>query len=312
MRKIFVAVTIDTEPDSDSRWNIKWPLSFESITTGIPDILSPLFVRYNVKPVYFVSPAVLESQGSVDVLAAERSRGAEIGSHLHVEDFYPSLTAKKRDFSCYSCSDDFEYDKIKKLGERIEDRFDAMPTSFRAGRFGADIGTVRSLERLGYHVDSSVTPRIDWSPKGGPDFRGFPDQPYFIDTVGGDFKKKGGSSSLLEVPVTIGGKRGPLLPERWFLYRWLRPSFMTVIEQKWLIQDLLKMYAEGPACVLCMMFHTTEVIPGTSPYVRDKAGQAWYIDRLNKVFGFLAGLGAEFVTLEDVYKKYEELRKIQP
>ncbi|MDD5439944.1 MAG: hypothetical protein PHS37_07145 [Candidatus Omnitrophica bacterium] len=310
MPKLFVSITIDTEPDADIRWRIRYPFAFSSVTRGIPGILRPLFDRYGIRPVYFVSPAVLEDQAAQGVLAAEAAAGAEIGSHLHIEDFSLSPAGQKRDFACYAYPDDVEYDKIKRLDERIRRTLGVIPASFRAGRFGADIGTARSLVKLGYHVDASVTPHIDWSPKGGPDFREYPDQPYFVDVGGGTFNGTDSRSSLLEVPVTIGGKRFPGLPEKWFLRRWLRPSFMTVIEQKLLIGNFIEQYRNEPVCVLCMMFHTTELMPGASPYVRTGRDQAMFIRRLDAVAGYLKARGAMFVTLEDIYREYAELRTV--
>ena len=94
------------------------------------------------------------------------------------------------------------------------------PVSYRAARFGADLDTIKSLEKLGYKVDSSVTPQINWSSSGGPNHSKAPQQPYFVST---DAFYSPGTSTILEVPISISKKRFFLLPDKWFFYRWLDP-----------------------------------------------------------------------------------------
>ncbi len=70
--------------------------------------------------------------------------------------------------------------KIKNLTELIENKLGVRPVSYRAARYGADLDTIKALEKLGYKVDSSVTPEISWQSQGGPDHSRAPKQPYFI------------------------------------------------------------------------------------------------------------------------------------
>src|SRR6202040_825228 len=74
-------------------------------------------------------------------------------------------------------------------------------------RLGFDGRYAAMLLEQGYRVDCSVTPGIDWSTTpgapgggGGPDYRGFPDRPYFLSPVDIATPARRG---LLEVPVTI-------------------------------------------------------------------------------------------------------------
>ena len=153
---------------------------------------------------------------------------------------------------------------------------------------GADDDTLRWLAALGYNVDTSVTPHIDWRPKGGPDFTGYPDQPYWIE-----------ESKLLEVPVTIGGKRFLLLPDKWFCYKWLRPSIMSCYEIKRLIDKFTQKNRES--VVLNMMFHSMEIIPNASPYVRSKVSQRRFLRKLKNIFKYLKSSNFESKTLTEVY-----------
>ena len=302
MRRVFFSVTIDTEPDSTVRWGRRYPLSFESVVDGIPRFLRPIFDRHGIKPVYFISPAVAEDKACLKVIEKELKKGSEAGNHLHPDEFPENGAAPgpgKR-FACSDISDGEELFLIRRNHDAIAGHLGVKPVSYRAGRFGADIKTIASLEKAGYLVDSSVTPGIDWSGRGGPDFRGFPRHPYFVDVEGGDFGNEKGSSPVLEVPVTVGGKRFPLLPEKWYFRRWLRPSFMTTFEMKRIVDEAAGDYSTEDAA-LCMMFHAMEVIPGASPYVRSAAGQKMFLNRLESVCRHARERGYLPATLEEIY-----------
>lgn len=304
----FLCVTIDTEPDCDIHWKRSDPLTFESVLSGIPDILRPLWNKYDIKPVYFVSPEVVQNDDCCRVLRQEIRLGAEIGAHLHSEYIepqkkYESFSGTRSDeFPCFAYNREIELVKIKNLTELIAKKLNVNPVSYRAARYGADLDTIKSLEELDYKIDSSVTPGINWSGQGGPDHSHAPKQPYFISAK--DYYSAGGLS-VLEVPITISGKRFIFLPDRWFYYRWLRPTHMTVFEMKALADEFIRDYAEP---VLNLMFHSMETLPGKTPFVRNKFQQKLYLNRLEKIIKHLRKEGFEGKTLEMVYD--EKLREI--
>lgn len=104
---------------------------------------------------------------------------------------------------------------------------------YRGARFGADLDTIHNLSRLGYKYDSSITPHIDWTSKGEPDHgRALGSRyPIAIDNMYCE-----GDSGIIEVPVTILGKKwgliGRLLPDNWLFYKWLQSTHMTYLEIK--------------------------------------------------------------------------------
>src|SRR5689334_17021890 len=112
-------VTIDTEPDCDVRWRRSSPLTFTSVTVGIPELLRPLWSRLGVTPVYFVSPEVLEDAASCAVLRAEAAQGAIIGAHLHSEYIAPDVTIAdpagraSLEYPCFAHSTEVERDKLR-------------------------------------------------------------------------------------------------------------------------------------------------------------------------------------------------------
>ena len=297
----FFCITIDTEPDCDIHWRRSRPLTFESVTFGIQSILRPLWERFKIRPVYFVSPEVVENDQCCRILKEEIGRGAEIGAHLHSEYIGPQKKHEdiagtaSDEFPCYAYDAEIESAKIKNLTALIENKLGVRPVSYRAARYGADLDTIKAIEKLGYKVDSSVTPDVSWVRQGGPDHSRAPKQPYFISQT--DYYSAG-IGTILEVPITVSGKRFPFLPEKWMFYRWLRPTHMTAFEMKSLVAEFARNY---PAPVLNMMFHSMEVLPGKTPFVRTKFGQKMYLSRLNSILRYITNLGFESRTLSQVY-----------
>lgn len=288
-------ITIDTEPDCDIHWRRSDPLSFTSVTIGIPRMLRPIWDRFDVKPLYFVSPEVVGDDDSCAILREEIRRGAIIGTHLHSEYVEPAQTIAdpagkvSDEFPCYAHGRDVELAKIRNFTNLIRERLGVSPQWYRAARYGADLETMEILAELGYRYDSSVTPGIDWSAAGGPNHAKAPLQPYWIgrndlyspvdelDSIG-----------VQEYPITIDGKRGGmlgrLLPDTWLFYRWLRPTHMTVYEQRAIIDDLARRYADP---VYVLMFHSMEVMINRSPFVRNRWMQRRFLSNLTAVVEYL-------------------------
>lgn len=268
-------VTLDTEMDCDIRWGRPWPATFTSITEGIPQIYRPIWNKYDVHPIYFVSPEVLSSPECCGVLKNEVAEGAQIGAHLHYEYIEPNKVWDERvekitpGFPCMVLSVKEEYEKIRNLTDLIKKKLGIRPVWYRAARFGARFETYEILEKLGYEFDSSVTPGINWISKGGPDYREYKNIPYQI------------TDAIMEYPITIEGKRwgwiGRLLPDNWLFYKWLRPTHMTYFEIKGIIKRKSILNED-----VLMMFHSMEVMINKTPFVRNEWMKRYFIWRLDK------------------------------
>lgn len=292
MKRIYV--TLDTEMDNDEHWGKHYPPEYSSVTEGIPQMLRPIWDKYQVHPIYFVSPEVLYDERCVDILKREVTKGAIIGAHLHPEYIQPdriwgkeieNQTAK---YPCFDYTKNIEKEKLVNLTGMIQEKLGVTPIWYRAARFGADSDTVRILAELGYQYDSSVTPQIDWTSKGGPNHSKAPIRSYPIsnqDLYEKAHTKEDGSG-IIEKPITILGKRwgmiGRMLPNHWLFYRWLRPTHMTYLEMRNVINTLSKKgIREG-----VMMFHSMEIMINKTPYVRTKWMQKYYLWRLNKILQY--------------------------
>jgi hypothetical protein len=291
----FLIISIDTECDKTTGWNIQRPLSFSNISEGVAKFLQPLFQKYKIRPTYLLSPEVIADPDSAAYFMSIAG-DAELGAHLHSEFIEPDANFSAERASDYQ-SDypaSIEEAKLKNLTLLFENTFGFMPLSFRGGRFGIGPSTLSILEKLGYRVDSSVSPDTYWvrNNNGYQNFLGAPYQPYFPSVK--DFRKKG-SMKIIELPVTMYNRR--LLPfpaaikqkikinRRWkhFVYKalfrpgknllWLRPTWFNAHEMlsiaKKMIANVEKenFKTSGNSDVyLCMMFHSNEYTLGCSPY----------------------------------------------
>lgn len=281
-----ILITIDTEMDADTHWKKNKPVSFTSIIDGIPLHLRPIWDKYNVCPIYFLSPEVVQDEECCKVIREEISKGAIIGAHLHPEYIWPDMEEaggiSKEKFPCSDYSYEIEKEKISNLRDLIKERLDVNTVWYRAARFGADTDTIKILDDLGFKYDSSFTPGIDWTSKGGQNHRGIDIYPYQIP-----------GTKIKEYPITILGKRGgpirKLLNDNWLFYRWLRPTHMTLIEEKRLLRQLKRMDVHD----IVMMFHSEEIMINKSPYVRNRIMQKYYLWRLEKTVDYAIKIGYE-------------------
>jgi hypothetical protein len=300
----YLCVTIDTECDKGAGWKVEKPLGFAGIKDGVGSRLAPLFREHRAKPTYLLSPEVLRHDESASLFRT-LERESDLGTHLHAElaepgAFVPDETkAFQRD-----CSEPEERAKLTTLTQSFKDVFGRAPTCFRAGRFGVGRNSVPILESLGYVVESSVTPHMEWSSAGAPglDFRGAPTQPYHPDP---HEPARPGASAMWEVPVTIRPNTLSRVPIVGKLLepRWLRPTRGTAESIVAVARD--ECAAAGAAApdrpiVLCAMFHNVEVVPGKSPYARNESEARGILSRLAALLAFCEREGVSVVGLSDL------------
>ena len=319
----FFVVTIDTEIDKSPDWRLALNGTFLSVLDGIPKKLTPLFHQFEAKPTYLLSSEVIENKDCVSTL--KTIGNCELGTHLHGDMIEPQRRIYKL---CYTatyemqCSypKEIEYQKLKNLTDLFVKKFGYAPTSFRAGRFAAGTNTINSLEKLGYLVDSSVTPCVDWDyPEGRANFLHANDQPYFPSR---DNILKAGSSKVLEVPVSIVGsrfrrylhysdntmmfRRLNMIIDKIFTVYWIRPSFQSSKEMLSVIKAIIKKHRPEENIVLNMMFHSMEVIPNASPYTKTEKECDALLNRMEEVLEYGVTNEFDFVTLSELYPYFKK------
>jgi hypothetical protein len=304
MSRAYLCVSIDTESDKGRGWRSRRPMSFDGIHDGVVKRLHPLFERFGAKPTYLLSPEVLRDEGCVETFR-KLAPSSELGTHLHGEYAEPGASDPDvtKDFQ-RDYPPAVERQKLTYLTDLFIRAFDHQPQSFRAGRFGIGPASIGILESLGYAVESSVTPHMDWTSSGAPglSFRDAPSQPYRPDPTE---PGRAGSATILEVPVTIrrrflngvpglGSRVDP---------RWLRPTRGTEAGLVRVAEDEIaaaRRAAPHRPVILNAMFHNVEVVPGLSPYAYDEEGARSILDRVRALLSFARRQAIAVVGLGDV------------
>jgi hypothetical protein len=287
-------VGIDTE--ADDQWSEKGRRELKVENAARLPALQSLFEEFGARPTYLVTHEMATQPGSAAVLRdLARSGRCEIGAHLHPwtsPPFRPQDTAGHT--YPLNLPDDILTRQLTELTTTLEQSLGVRATTYRAGRNGVDGRTLRILEGLGYSVDTSVDPLFNERRKGGPAFAGAPLHPYRPDY--GDVTRPGGAR-ILEVPISAATDpplpkvvegvyaRLPPIPWRGALKRlgirpvWLRPSYTPVAE---MLSFATRLKERGAPC-LNVIFHSSELLPGGSPYNPDAASVGRFEDALRRL-----------------------------
>jgi len=297
-------VGIDTE--ADDQWSEKGRRDLRVDNAARLPRLQSLFDELGVRPTYLVTHEMATRPESAAVLRElARSGRCEIGAHLHPwtsPPFRPEDTAGHT--YPMNLPDALLEQQLRELTGTLERTFGARPTTYRAGRNGVDGRTLRILEGLGYTVDTSVDPLFNERRKGGPAFGGAPLAPYRPDYA--DVTRPG-DARILEIPISAATAPAlpkslerlyaalPPIPWRGALKRlglrpvWLRPSYTTVPD---MLAFATRLRERGAPC-FNVIFHSSEILAGGSPYTPDAASVERFESALRRLLEHLTrGLGA--------------------
>jgi len=316
-----LVVTIDTEEDNWGSLRLTH-YSFDNIAR-IP-ALQEMFDRFNVKPTYLMTYPVATDEKAVGILAeiAAADR-CEIGAHCHPWNT-PPLAEENTAANSMLCnlSSASQYAKMKSLKETIEAAVAVDPLSFRSGRFGYDTGVARNLQRLGYKIDTSISPYMNWTSDHGPDFTRISPRPFRFSSD--DALEECATGELIEVPPTIGFlqrdfarrnyifnavTRGPISRLRlaWLLGQarllnkaWLSPE---VSDSRTMIELAQSMRRHGYG-LLNLTFHSPSLKAGLTPFTTTKSDEKLFCQHLREFLVFAQDTGIEVIKLSDVQKLF--------
>lgn len=292
-------ITVDTEGDN------LWARP-KDVTTRNAEYLprfQALCEKYGFKPTYLTNWEMANCPAFVELGKDIIRWGAgEVGMHLHAWNSPPgfALTTDDDRFQPYLIEYPAEQirEKVKMMTGRLAEAFGRRPTSHRAGRWGFDATYAHILIEQGYTVDCSVTPNVSWqfckgdpAKGGGPDYTGFPESPYFLDSS--DIARPG-DSPLLELPVTVIGTRRFPAPVELARRRLAGSFFGTRVMRKafpntaWLMPtgsngaallQVLETVRRERRPYAQFVIHSSELMPGGSPKLPDqRAIDAMYED----------------------------------
>lgn len=322
-RSLPFIITIDAEGDNE--W-AKPERPLDGNAAYLPRFQS-LCEKYRLQPTYLADHTMATSpvfkEFGRDVIARDV---AEIGMHLHAWNSPPDIPLTRRDYQhqpyLTAYPESVMRAKINYQTDVLEQTFQTKMLSHRAGRFGFDERYARMLAEHGYVVDCSVTPHVSWENNndiyGGPDFSRCQEAPYWLDL--GDVRKLG-SSSLLEVPVTIvnrwprhlkppkpGRRTARQLPKR--IMNRIYPALVWMYPRRAdgkMLQWIVHRAASRPQTTHLEFFlHSSELMPGGSPWFQNREDIDRLYSRIESLFD-LASRQCESMTLKQFHDYWVDL-----
>jgi len=309
-----VFITIDTEEDDWGDFH-KTIGSVENVK-ALPKLQS-LFNKYGAIPTYLVNYPVASQKTSIEILSSFQSEGfCEIGTHCHPWNT-PPLTEDLNPKTSMMCNLHYNLliEKMRYLHNTIKDNFNCEPVSFRAGRWAFSEDVAKCLVELGYLVDTSMTPFVDWSSFHGPNFNHSTTKPFYFNSENIFIPVSGGE--LFELPPTIGFCQsnfrlcnyvqnkiskgmfskfrllGILDRLKLLNFYWLSPELSSGTQ----MINLSKRFVELGHQHLNMSFHSTSMLPGKNPFVTNKRELLEFLDKIEVFLKYATKNGYEFLPL---------------
>lgn len=301
MRNKYFIITVDTE--GDNLWDYKKGDKITTINTKYLPRFQNLCDKFGLKPVYLTNYEMANDDEFVNNAKVWlESDRCEIGLHLHAWNTPPIYELSgPYDYNPYLIEfpEDVMYEKFKTIYDLLAEKFSAEIVSHRAGRWAMDERYFKILNDIGIKVDCSMTPGMDWShnvgvTRGGSDYRNSSTR---ICEMGG----------ILEVPMTIRQFRhitnGTVKHRVKTLLKgenvWLRPASHPLKLLKILVDRINR---EAETDYLEFMIHSSELMPGGSPYFKTEESIENLYDDLEHLFDYISRLGYSGVTLKEYYE----------
>lgn len=294
---------MDTEGDNLWQWKPGKDITTEN-TLYIPRF-QELCEKYGFKPVYLTNYEMAMDDRWVQYSAKKAREGkCEIGMHLHAWNTPPEFALEAR-FGGNPYITEYPAEiieqKVITMMNLLRNRFEMPIISHRSGRWATNDTYFDILVKNGIQVDCSVTPEIDLSRIPGCSCN-----------CGNDYRKaKKGIyeiyPGLLEVPMTTG--RIHHLSSGSIKHRlktlllgdevWLRPIGKSFTQLKMLTEQTMK----DDCTYLEFMVHSSELMPGGSPYFRtaEEVEEMYLV--MEKYFSYISNLGYRGKLLREMLDK---------
>jgi hypothetical protein len=246
----------------------------------------------------------------------------EIGTHIHPWNTPPfdGNYGIEKSMLC-NFPESVQYDKLKCLHDLLIDKFDIIPISFRAGRWGFDSTVAKNLYKLGYRYDTSITPFTNWKMIGGPDNSKIDYNPYYIFN---DIEKNGENKYLLEIPATIGycgllDRNEDICNKMHCYFNYYNKRYsiinslmrhLNIYEKIWLspesstLEEMIRMtkYILSKSNILNMFFHSGSLMAGNTPFVPDIKSQKNFFKKIDLYLKYIKDIPVESIRLSDANK----------
>lgn len=309
-----LVVTVDVEED---QWGIVPHAQATARNVYRLPRLQRVLNEFGIIPTYLLTYPVVRDPCAVGVLREILHAGeCEIGMHCHPWNT-PPYEERLNSHNSMLCNltQTLQFDKLQRLHEAIENHLGIAPVAFRSGRWGFDAGVAENIVRLGYRIDTSVTPYTSWAQASGPDFSQVSPRPYtFTQGLRSGLESHG---RLAEVPATIGYlhgefqacarviqrlnraplagfKLGSLLSRLRLLRKvWLSPEMETPAMMMQLVRQMRSQGYEW----LNLVFHSSALLGGCGPFVRTQDDEPRFLDKLQMFLRLATQAGVQPVPL---------------
>jgi hypothetical protein len=308
-----VFISVDTEEDS---WGDYQSRYLSTANAKRLHGFQRLCERYGAVPTYLVDYPMTKVEPGPSVLRELAGAGCEIGAHCHPWNTPPiEEELGERNSMLSNLPPGLVRAKMGALHAAVLENIGVAPVSFRAGRWALSASVTSALAELGYRVDTSISPFVDWRNFHGPDFRETPHWPFRFDPD--EPLSPSTQGQLVQVPASVGFLQRDQLRAHRFR-EWVRSvaprqlraiqilDRMRVLNRRWLSpeqsdgRDLVLLaqaiVAEGIPS-LNLSFHSCSLEPGLTPYVRSEKDRREFFRRIEEFFDFATRKGMRFATL---------------
>jgi len=319
-----LTIVIHTEEE------FEWGKGFDRKSVGTRHIrhinaVQDIFDEYGLKPTYVVDYPISSQQDAIETLKDFSDTGrAEIGAHLHPW-VSPPFEEEVNAYNSYpgNLPRELEFAKLARLTERIQESFGTTPKSYLAGRYGFGSNTGQILRELGYEVDISAAPPIDFSDDGGPDYSTYTSHPFWIDeqhqllglpgtgAYVGALKMGGHRLYQLAVHPRLRWAHLPGIMSRLRLFERLRLSPEGYQQQE--LRRLTRTLLGKSIRHFVFSFHSPSLMPCCTPYVQNESDLKFFLDCCEEYFDFfLNNLGGVAMSALEFKRYLEKLINLAP
>jgi hypothetical protein len=264
-------------------------------------------------------PVASQKDGYLPLKQIFDDGACSIGAHLHpwVSPPYNELLSRSNSFPG-NLPFNLEKEKIVILKDTIENKFQIRIVNYKAGRYGFGVNTASILEALGFEVDLSPSPGFNFASEGGPNFIHFTNRVF----------KFGSRKQLICIPCTGGfvGCTGKFMPNIYNICNtpvavsMKIPGILSRLDvvdrirlspEGFLVNDLVKItkfLIKNGVTILTLSFHSPSLLPGSTPYVKDKKDLKNFLLSIREYLHFFKEeCRGTFMTPEEIRSKCDNI-----
>lgn len=229
-----------------------------------------------IAPLYFLTCPLLKDEKTCAYFRTLFDRNqADGGLHLHQWITPPAADFSGEYFSFQKNLPRSLYaEKLEALAEAYETAFGERAIAHRAGRYGVGRADYSLLAQAGVTMDFSPSVAFDFSSAGGPDFYGYANTPFAVDSKNGTVHVMpvSGAQAIRGTRQFLGRTHytpGFAPPARQRLASFTKPMRLSPEGASLKdLQALTRRLIADETPIITFTLHSTSLTPGANPYAR--------------------------------------------